>query len=175
MSNKNNSGQKGQRKVAPLSVIANIIGILLIVAVIALCMLSFVPKVTNHQVFNILTGSMEPEIPVGSMVIVSEVDPQSLETGDIITFERVTQGDVVTHRVAKNDASQQQIITKGDANAQVDMDPVPYSNVIGKVSVHMPVVGVLLGFMSTIAGKIAYLCIAIAGFLLTVLAGVLRE
>lgn len=153
----------------------NILGILLIVAVIALCMLSFIPKVTNHQVFNVLTGSMEPEIPVGSMVVVSETDPYTLQTGDIITFGRLMQGDIVTHRVAENDTDQQQIITKGDANEQVDMEPVPYENVIGKVTMHLPVVGTLLGFLSTMAGKIAFLCIAIAGFLMTVLAGIIRK
>ena len=46
--------------------------------------------------FAVLSGSMEPELPVGSMVFVHQVDPTDIAMGDNATFYR-SDGAVVTH------------------------------------------------------------------------------
>lgn len=97
-----------------------------------------VPTFFGFGVMRTLTGSMEPTIPVHSLVVVQEVDPTELQEGDIITF-RVTngalEGALNTHRITAVDTSSGSPVfhTKGDANAVEDADTVAAVNVVGRV------------------------------------------
>jgi len=96
------------------------------------------PSFLGHSAFRVLTGSMEPEIPVDSMVVTQKVDPSEIAVGDIITFYSADpdlEGSVVTHRVARieNDENGLRFITKGDANIIEDEYPVTPETLIGKV------------------------------------------
>ena len=53
--------------------------------------------------YAVLSGSMEPEYPVGSLVYVKAVDPLDVEVGDAITFS-LPSGTLVTHQVYQIDA-----------------------------------------------------------------------
>lgn len=64
----------------------------MIIAVLIVGLVSAVPKIMGYQTYDVLTGSMEPELPVGSLILVETVDPALLVEGDIITFERSMQG-----------------------------------------------------------------------------------
>lgn len=114
----------------------------LMLAVMAVALPFSVPKLFGYQIYNVLTQSMEPAMPVGSAIYVKRCDPQALEQGDVITF-RLNQatGLVQTHRVVENDTQTRQLITQGDANALPDVDPVGYERVVGKVVVCIPVLG----------------------------------
>lgn len=69
--------------------------------------------------FAVLSGSMEPELPVGSMVFVHWVDPTNIAVGDSATFYR-SDGAVVTHQVYEVDPVAQTISTQGIANKNAD-------------------------------------------------------
>ena len=143
------------------------IGSVLIAVILILCMIAFLPKVLGYGTYSVTSGSMEPEIPVGSLVLAAPTEAASLESGDIISFY---EGDtVVTHRVVSNDTSAQEIITRGDANNMDDFAPIPYSNVIGKVSIHIPYLGRVLQIMLTDGGKPFTLVWLALGLLLTAL------
>ena len=64
---------------------------------------------------------MEPELPVGSMVFVYQVDPTDIAMGDNATFYR-SDGAVVTHQVYEVDPVAQTISTQGIAN-KMQMEP----------------------------------------------------
>ena len=66
--------------------------------VIALAVVSFAPRAFGYMSFAVLSGPMEPELPVGSMVFVHQVDPTNIAVGDNATFYR-SDGAVVTHQV----------------------------------------------------------------------------
>ncbi|MBQ6756881.1 MAG: signal peptidase I [Oscillospiraceae bacterium] len=124
--------------------ILNAISIALIVfAVVALLIVvttrsGEAPNFFGYSMFRVLTGSMEPELPVGSMVIVKRVGAEEVKVGDIITFfstDPTLQGGVNTHRVIDIDNSGMDILftTKGDANQFKDEYGAVGSNLIGVV------------------------------------------
>lgn len=132
----------------------------LLLAVMAVALPFSVPKLFGYQIYNVLTQSMEPAMPVGSAIYVKRCDPQALEQGDIITF-RLSEatGLVETHRVVENDTQARQLITKGDANALPDVNPVSYERVVGKVVMCIPVLGTVSEMLHSGPGVTA--CVAI--------------
>ncbi len=105
------------------------------------------PSVLGFSVLQVQTGSMEPEIPVGGIVITYKVKPSSLKVGDIITFYSNNveiSGKVNTHRIIeiKDSESGEKIFrTRGDANDADDEEPVYERDLIGKVVVNIGTVG----------------------------------
>lgn len=162
-----------KNKVNAVAAISNIIGILLILFVIACLLPVFVPKIMGREVFTVVSGSMEPEIPVGSLVIIKKADPLKVQAGDIIAFRR--NGTVVTHRVVENQSEARQFITKGDANEMEDLEPVSYTGLVGLMTHHFGGVGNLMAFFSTLGGKLFLLGLIVFGVLLQILAGKLRN
>lgn len=160
----------GRRSSFLPAALCNVLGTVLIVGVI----LAFLPvplaKLAGYDIYNIISGSMEPAIPIGSAILVRSVDPGSLAPGDVIAFER--GGAVVAHRVVENGA---EITTKGDANEAADPMPVQYSSVIGRVEHSLPGVGGLLEMMTSGAGRLYAVGLVLAGGLLRFAGGQLGQ
>lgn len=165
--------EKERKKGNAFSVILNIEGIVIIVAVLLILVPLFLPRIMGYQTYNVISGSMEPEIPVGSLVLTKSASPEDIREGDIIVFHR--GGSVVTHRVVEKQTAEQQFITKGDANPTNDLQPIPFQDLIGKVTRHYAHLGKLLGFFSTWIGKIILIVAVAFGALLQILAGKLRR
>ena len=88
------------------------------------------------------SGSMRPAMDVGDVLIVSEVQPDSIEPGDVIQFR--TPGEfTMIHRVVEiiEIEGTRFFITKGDANDKPDPDPVIPGNVVGKAVFTIPKIG----------------------------------
>ena len=69
--------------------IANICGIMgtaLIVIVILLCSMLAVPGIFGIHMYNVISGSMEPAIKVGSLIYIHEGEPKDIEKDDIIVY-----------------------------------------------------------------------------------------
>lgn len=147
--------------------VLNIIGTVILVLCIALCLCLAVPRLFGVTSYTVLTGSMEPTIPVGSMVWAKSTDPITLQPGDIAVFYDGMSDVPVTHRVVENDPNDGEITTQGDANSAPDVAAIPYQNIIGKVVLHLPAVGKLLLPLGTLWGKLALIVIIIGALLLT--------
>ncbi len=112
-----------------------------------------VPTIGGYGFMRTLTGSMEPAIPVHSLVVVQETDPESLQEGDIITF-RATEGSLEgalnTHRITSVYEQDGQLMfrTKGDANAVEDVEPVASANVVGRVVFVSAALGTVVSLLS---------------------------
>lgn len=146
------------------------IGLILIIAVVLICIPITVPRFFGYEAYSIVSGSMEPEIATGSVVYAKGVAPEEVAAGDVIVFYGGADGTAVTtHRVVDNDADNRQFITKGDANAGNDMQPVSYENLLGRVEKSIPMLGIILPVLADTKGKIYLLCILIAGVILRVL------
>jgi signal peptidase len=120
---------------------------LLVMAVVALAlvgvMLFFVlPRVLHWDVQVVMSGSMEPAMPVGSVVLVRPVGPEAVAVGDIITFRQQGSAGFVTHRVVEvvNEESLS-FRTRGDANEEPDTSLVPADALRGRVWVTIPYLG----------------------------------
>jgi signal peptidase I len=116
------------------------------------------------KLYCIQTGSMEPDYPVGMMIVVEPVSFDSLETGDVITFAK-DSNTVVTHRIVEIDREQQLITTKGDNNNVQDGAPVSYRNVVGRVKFGVRGIGYFILVLNTNFGKwmLAIVMVALIG------------
>ena len=140
--------------------------------VILLCSLLVLPGMTGFHMYNVLSGSMEPAIPVGSLLYVRSGDPEQVEDEDIIAFYgSLEDSGIITHRVVKNNVVSGTFTTKGDANYKEDPTPVSYDNYIGRVTLSVPYVGRVLTIMTSLEGKIAAACIVGLGVILNVIGG----
>jgi len=96
--------------------------------------------------FVVLTGSMEPRINPGDMVIVRKAEQYSV--GDIIAFS--TRGTIIVHRI--HGLEDNQVVTKGDANNYVDPWKIDQSRIIGKAVLIIPYLGYPLILLSNLLG-----------------------
>ena len=132
--------------VSSLRFLVRLVG-LLVSAVVALALVGVilffvVPRVLQWDVQVVMSGSMEPALPVGSVVLVRPVDPEAVAVGDIITFRRQGSPDFVTHRVVEvvNEESLS-FRTRGDAIEEPDTSLIPADALRGRVWVTIPYLG----------------------------------
>lgn len=98
------------------------------------------------------SGSMEPTIATGSLVLVRTVPAREAEAGDVIAVER-PDGTRVTHRVVTAEplGTSTRFVLKGDANP--DPDPAPVAaREVGRYVATVPVVASVAGFLVSAKG-----------------------
>jgi signal peptidase I len=156
-----------------LPAVCNILGTLILFSVILLCIPVTLPKLFGYQIYDVVSGSMEPEIPVDSVVYVKETLPEEIKEGDVAAFR--SSGSVIIHRIVEKRIVEGQFITKGDANTQVDIEKIPYDAMIGVVTFHIPFLGVVMTVLTSNVGKAYLICYAASGAMFYMLAGRLKE
>ncbi len=148
----------------PLKKALQIVTTVLLIASTLLCFATVTASVFKQDVsffgyrfFVVATGSMEPTLPTGALLVVRAAD--EYEVGEIITFysrEEDIKGRPNTHRIIDTVEVDGELcyITKGDANNTHDGLPVPKRDVIGKVcgDIHMSFLKEVLSFLSTPIG-----------------------
>lgn len=156
--------------------VCSVIGTLLLLVAILICIPLTLPRLAGYQIYHVISGSMEPAIPVESVVYVKDVAPADIQKKDVIAFHSVLGEEaIITHRVVSNNRVAGEIVTKGDANTKEDMEPVPYENVLGKVALTVPVLGKILATIATIQGKAVVGSVILLALLLHIAAGRLRK
>ncbi|WP_345346859.1 signal peptidase I [Rhodococcus olei] len=117
--------------------------LLLLLAILALTIV--VPRLTGSTPYTVLTGSMRPTYPPGTLIVVKPQDPTTLGVGDAITFQKESGNpEVVTHRIIEsrqNSKGERTFVTQGDANPSRDQNPVVMEQVRGKVWYSVPYLG----------------------------------
>src|SRR5581483_4069860 len=144
----------------------------------ALVVLLVLPRATHSEALTVLTGSMTPKIPVGSVVIDRPVDPGTLHVGDIATYQKAPgEAEYITHRIIKIDTSKTPAMFtfKGDANRGPDIDPVPATAIRGKVWFHVPYLGAIRDALRTKGGLAGIGMVLLGAYALVQLAGVLKD
>lgn len=107
---------------------------------------------------------------MGSVVYVTNVEPNELKSGDCITY-RLSSGTVVTHRIVdvlKDSNGTLSFRTKGDANKAED-GILPQSSIIGKVVFSIPYLGYLANFVQKPIGLIVIVGGCVVVFLLSLM------
>lgn len=165
-----NTGRRGRNLPAAL---CGVVGRIILALVILVCLPVPVMHLLGYEVYDVVSGSMEPAIPVGSAVFVHAAPPGQLQAGDVIAFH--SRGTTITHRVVENDAAASLITTQGDANEQPDIDKVPYSDVIGRVEKHVPMLGWMLSVYTGGSGRVYLICFAASGALLSIVSALLTR
>jgi signal peptidase len=119
--------------------------IILLTLVAVFLAATILPIPGNIKIFTVMSGSMEPTIKIGGIVVVKPT--LNYKVGDIISFSAdINVKSSITHRVtAINQKGSQTIYTvKGDANDVPDSNPVKKENVIGRVLFTIPWIGYAL-------------------------------
>ncbi len=140
----------------------NISTTVIVVLVIIFAVLLVGVRLFGVEAYSVISGSMEPEYPVGSLIYVKEAKPNEIEVGDVITFVLKNETPA-THRVIDIDEENQKFYTKGDANDTEDA-PVHFNNLIGKPIFKIPYLGYIAYYIQHPPGM--YIAIAIGACLL---------
>ncbi|MBR5252009.1 MAG: signal peptidase I [Oscillospiraceae bacterium] len=141
---------------------------LLVVLVALLAVLLVGMRFVGFNVFTVLSGSMEPEYPTGSIIYTKEVDYTRLKEGDVITF-MISEDMVATHRIVgivpdDTDPTVLRFRTKGDANETEDGTLVHYKNIVGTPVFKIPYLGYVASYIQNPPGT--YVAIGAAAFIL---------
>ena len=160
-----------------IHLVRRIVGLITVVLLVCLVWFALITRFApsaGYQLFTISGGSMEPTIPLGSMVADTAVDPASIVVGDIVTIE-ADNGVIITHRIASVSDQADGIFfqLKGDANASPDASLVPARAIIGRVSIWVPGAGYVRSFLSSAPGMVAALALVGGLALIYMLVGML--
>ena len=121
-------------------------GLLALVSILAAAVV-VVPAVTGSTPYTIISSSMEPGYPPGTLVIVRPVDTEDVRIGSVVTYQLESgKAQVVTHRVTEimqptQPGEEPRFVTKGDANALRDEEAVAPVQVRGEVWYSVPWIG----------------------------------
>lgn len=154
--------------------LAETIILVAIAAIVIVVLVFYRPTVlggdTRYEPVN--TGSMEPAIGVGSVVVIKPVDSETLEIGEVICYS-FSESNSITHRIVN--ITDEGFITKGDANEDQDYRPVKKEDVIGKVILVIPFVGYLGYFVRTPLGFIALVVVPAAALIVFEMRSIIGE
>ena len=110
----------------------NIFSTAMVAVVVLFAVLLVGVRFFGIQVFTVISGSMEPDYPVGSLIYVKDIDPSEVKVGNVITYVLPSETPS-THRVVRIDAEKQHFYTKGDANEDMDFGYITDSQIVGVV------------------------------------------
>lgn len=155
----------------------------LVILVIATVLLAavLVPKVAGATPYTVLTGSMQPTYPAGTLVVVKPTPAGDIGVGEAITYQlRSGEPTVVTHRVVAvriDGAGERTFTTQGDANDTADADPVLPVQVRGKVWYSIPYLGHVNNWLSGKERQMAVYVVAasLLGYAAYMLTSALRD
>jgi signal peptidase len=134
--------------------IAENISFALVILLMVAAVFTYLAPHLGWRVDAVLSGSMEPKLKTGAVVITQPADPEAIAVGDIITFRPTTVGEnTISHRVLGIERSSSLYFrTKGDANEDPDPFIVPAQNLAGRICLHIPFLGYVTQFVKTPLG-----------------------
>ena len=162
--------------------------LLWLVVALAVCMMGFTIVSVNtfdrmdrslfgYKAFIVLSDSMSAtDFNAGDLILVKEVDPATLQVGDILSYQSTNSenyGEIVTHKIRELTADAEGnpgFITYGTTTGDVDEEVVTYDFVLGKYQTKLPGVGRFFQFLKTTPGYIV--CIFLPFMLLILLQGI---
>lgn len=122
-----------------------VVWLVIVAVVVVLAAAVVVPRIAGATPYTVLTGSMRPTYPEGTLVVVKPVDFDQIGLGDVITYQLESgKATVVTHRVvgtANRFDGEQVLVTQGDANEDPDPERVQEVQVKGELWYSIPYLG----------------------------------
>lgn len=113
------------------------------------------PLAFGARPYTVLSGSMEPAIAAGDLVVAQRTAPSEVRVGDVVTFEDPKRGNrLTTHRVGgiRRSGGKVEVVTKGDANNTTERWRAPADGEVGRVAYRVPWVGNVTVFAGTPLG-----------------------
>ena len=110
--------------------------------------------------FTVLSGSMEPTISTGDVIVVKTISPLEAKVGDVVSFRDPENAErLLSHRVIQMRVMPEGVafVTKGDANTGVERWQIARNGTIGKAEYHVPKIGYLTNRLGSKFGRLAFL------------------
>lgn len=124
----------------------------IVISLIIIIIVYFTSGIFKHQVIAIASGSMEPYISRGDVVVIEKVpkDSNKLVEGQVIAYKY--EGVMVVHRIEKIVETDgiRYYYSKGDANKDIDNYVIYEENIIGVVNIKIPLLGLPTVWLSEI-------------------------
>jgi len=133
---------------------------LLIAGVGSVALAVALPYAFGYKSFTVMSGSMEPAISTGDMVVEETIAPRDARVSDVVTFKDPEhEGRLVTHRLkrVRFEGGVARMVTKGDANNTVERWNVPADGSIGRVEYAVPKVGYIVHHAGSRNGRLLLL------------------
>ena len=115
------------------------------------------PPLTGHRSLTVLSGSMEPTLETGSVVIDEVIHPAEARIGDVVTFSDPANEDrSITHRLrsVRVEGNTAHMVTRGDANDSAEQWEIALDGEIGRVVYHVPKLGYVRALVGTRNGYV---------------------
>lgn len=111
------------------------------------------PTIFGYCLLRVMSGSMEPAIPINSLIIVKEEEASEIREGDIISFysrDPALDGMINTHRVTaiESENGSFRFYTRGDANNAADPYIVYEEDLVGRLAWQSHTLGKVVGIFS---------------------------
>ena len=117
------------------------------VSLVALLLTVALPALFGFRSLVIMSGSMEPAIPTGSVVVVRRIPAAEIAVGEVVSFVNPEDpGGTLTHRVqaVAGAGGRIEVKTRGDANTGTESWSIAAAGTVGRVVFHLPLLGYLL-------------------------------
>jgi signal peptidase I len=140
------------------------VGIVLVLLLLAMVVLALLAPHFGWRADTVLSGSMEPALPVGSVEVTRPVNTDEIAVGDIVTYRCPTNGQLMSHRVcAVEEGESYGFRTKGDNNEDADPYLIPPENVVGRYYFKVDHAGRVIEYLKTPLG---FILLGLCGFAL---------
>lgn len=153
----------------------------IVAVVLVLAVSVLVPRLAGARPYTILTDSMRPGMPPGTLVVVKPIEARDIRTGMVVTYQLESgKPAVVTHRVVGQgyDAKGRLVFrTQGDANDVADAKAVKPVQIIGVRWYHVRRLGRVTNTITSSQRQIAVTIVAVGllGYAATMIAGAMRD
>jgi len=129
-------------------------------AALILLLVVALPVPFGYRSLVVMSGSMEPAIPTGSLLLVRRISAAQVAVGDVVSFRHPDEpGRLLTHRVQAVSTEDDRVMvqTRGDANTGAENWVVPASGTVGRATWHLPLLGYLVVPLQGTAARILLL------------------
>jgi len=151
--------------------ILDIVGYLALALCLALLGSLLTVAATNllgYENYVIYSGSMEPTVKVGSLLLTRPVDVDALRVGDVITYRSPGNHTTLTHRIVSMRQQDGEWVfeTKGDASLGPDPREIILRGQVSKMAFDIPYLGYVVDFARSTQGVVLFLLVPAAGLVL---------
>ena len=145
--------RKGVSRLASGLVLGLVTGLGLLVATAVL------PQAVGFYPLVVVSGSMEPTLNVGDIAVARQVDPATLELGDVITYNSLSG--LITHRIIGIEVTTDGPLfsLRGDANRTADPKLLPAERIVAKVVYRLPWIGYLVHYANSNIGRMLFVAV----------------
>ena len=122
----------------------------------------------GYSSYVIYSGSMEPTVKVGSLLVTRPADVEDLRVGDVITYRSPGNHTTLTHRIVsiRQEDGERVFQTKGDASLEPDPREIILRGQVSRMAFDIPYLGYVVDFAKSIQGVVLLLLVPAAGLLL---------